>query len=211
MIIYCAADPIYFNYYFDLWAGQLNKFYPNHYKLIALYKPTNEVYDKCNYYNVNSVDVTNLFPENPTREHFYLLRWLNLPFYKNTNILATQINCLAVKTQEFPDIKVEQWRIQRPKRGYLGGVSAAIFTPKSAEKVVNHAKTLLDNPPLSDHPMNMWQIENLSQYQHKSEHQIKEKDLLPESVLPDYTYWITARTSNTWSHEKKIEALRKFI
>ena len=211
MIIYCAADPIYFNHYFDLWAGQLNKFYPNHYKLIALYKPTNEVYDKCNYYDVNSVDVTNLFPENPTREHFYLLRWLNLPFYKNTNILATQINCLAVKTQEFPDIKVEQWRIQRPKRGYLGGVSAAIFTSKSAEKVVNHAKTMLDNPPLSDHPMNMWQIENLSQYQHKSEHQIKEKDLLPESVLPDYTYWITARTSNTWSHEKKIEALRKFI
>ena len=40
---------------------------------------------------------------------------------------------------------------------------------------------------------------------------IKEKDLLPEAVLPDYTYWITARTSNTWSHEKKLEALRKFI
>ena len=147
MIIYCAADPIYFNYYFDLWAGQLNKFYPEHYKLIALYKPTKEIYDKCNEYNVNSVDVTNLFPENPTREHFYLLRWLNLPYYKNTNILATQINCLAVKTQEFPNIEVEQWRIQRPKRGYLGGVSAAIFTSKSAEKVVNHAKSLLDNPP----------------------------------------------------------------
>ncbi len=171
MIIYCAADPIYFNHYFDLWAGQLNKFYPEHYKLIALYKPNKEMYDKCNDYNVNSVDVTDLFPENPTREHFYLLRWLNLPFYKNTNILATQINCLAVKTQTFPNIEVEQWRIQRPKRGYLGGVSAAIFTPKAAEQVVEKAKTMIENPPTSDHPMNVWQIENLTQYQHKSEHQ----------------------------------------
>ena len=102
-----------------MWASQLNKFYPEHYKLIALYKPTKEMYDKCNDYNVNSVDVTNLFPENPTREHFYLLRCVKFTFYKNTNILATQINCLAVKTQEFPNIKVEQWRIQRPKRGYL--------------------------------------------------------------------------------------------
>ena len=39
----------------------------------------------------------------------------------------------------------------------------------------------------------------------------KEKDLISEENLPDYTCWITARTSNTWSHEKKLEALRKFI
>ena len=52
MIIYCAADPIYFNHYFDLWAGQLNKFYPEHYKLVALYKPNKGMYDKCNDYNV---------------------------------------------------------------------------------------------------------------------------------------------------------------
>ena len=62
------------------------------------------------------------------------MRWLNLPFYKNTNILATQINCLAVKTQEFPNIDVEQWRIQRPKR-VISSVSASIFTPE-AKKVV---------------------------------------------------------------------------
>ena len=37
------------------------------------------------------------------------------------------------------------------------------------------------------------------------------KDLISKENLPDYTYWITARTSNTWSHEKKLEALRKFI
>ena len=50
MIIYCAADPIYFNHYFDLWAGQLNKFYSEHYKLVALYKPNKEMYDKCSDY-----------------------------------------------------------------------------------------------------------------------------------------------------------------
>ena len=103
MIIYCAADPIYFNHYFDLWAGQLNKFYPEHYKLVALYKPTKESFDKCNNYGVTSVDVTDLFPQNPTKEHFYLLRWLGLPYYKNNNILATQVNCLAVKKQIFPE------------------------------------------------------------------------------------------------------------
>ena len=212
MIIYCAADPIYFNHYFDLWAGQLNKFYPEHYKLVALYKPTKESFDKCNNYGVTSVDVTDLFPQNPTKEHFYLLRWLGLPYYKNNNILATQVNCLAVKKQIFPEnINVDQWRIQRPKKGALGGVSAAIFTPQAAEKVVMQAKTMIDNPPKTDHPMNVWQIENLTQHQEKCEHQIKEKDLISKENLPDYTYWITARTSNTWSHEKKLEALRKFI
>ena len=211
MIIYCAADPIYFNHYFDLWAGQLNKFYSEHYKLVALYKPNKEMYDKCSDYNVNSVDVTDLLPESPTKEHFYLLRWLGLPYYKGENILATQINCLAVKTQNFPNTQAEQWRIQRPKRGDLGGVSACIFKPTAAEKVVDQAKTMVDNPPASDHPMNLWQIENLTQFKSKSEHQIKDNDLLPEAVLPEHTYWITARTSNVWSHEKKLEVLRKFI
>ena len=31
-----CAGLIYFNLYFDLWASQLNKFYPEHYKLVAL-------------------------------------------------------------------------------------------------------------------------------------------------------------------------------
>ena len=80
----------------------------------------------------------------------------------------------------------------KTKRGGLGGVSASIFTPEAAKKVVEKAKTMIDNPPTSDHPMNMWQIENLTQYQHKSEHQLKEKDLLAkQAVLPDYTYWIS--------------------
>ena len=103
-----------------------------------------------------------------------------------------------------------------PKRQTPDGSLIGARENNGANKVGNcnvsfNVWRTLSNPPTSDHPMNMWQIENLTQYQHKSEHQIKEKDLLPEAVLPDYTYWITARTSNTWSHEKKLEALRKFI
>ena len=132
-----------------------------------------------------------------------------MPYLYQQNILETQINCLPIKEMNLPTkLDVDQWRLQRPKKGGLGGVAAAIFTPEAARKVVDQAILMLKNPPLSDHPMNMWQIENLSQHQEKCEHQIKEKDLLPEAVLPDYTYWITARTSNTWPHDKKIEALR---
>ena len=209
MIIYCAADPLYFKHYFDLWANQLNKFYPNHYKLIALYKPTKETFSKCKDYNVNSVDVTDLFPQNPTKNHFYLLRWLALPYYKNTNILATQVNCLAVKTQNLPEnLDVDIWRISRIKRGNLGGISASIFTSQAAEKVVMQARTMLNNPPETDHEMTMWQMDNLKQHQEKSEHQIKVEN---KDNLPDYTCWITARTANVWTHEQKLKALRANI
>mgnify|MGYP003153803917 FL=1 len=57
MIIYCAADPVYFDLYFDLWNKQLNKFYNND-KVIALYKPTKSAVQKCKDYKVESVDVT---------------------------------------------------------------------------------------------------------------------------------------------------------
>jgi|TARA_B100000035_G_scaffold244192_1_gene212714 hypothetical protein len=203
MIIYCAADPVYFNLYFELWINQLNKFYDND-KIIALYKPDKTILQKCEKHNVESIDVTNLFPDNPTREHFYLMRWISLPYYKKVNILCTQINCLAVKKQSFPKITVEQWRIQRQKRGYLGGVSASIFTSNAAKKVVAQAKTMLAHPPKTDHPMNIWQIENLTQYQHKSEQQLKIEN---KQELQDYTHWITARTSTVWTAQQKINAL----
>ena len=212
MIIYCAADRNYFDLYFDLWAKQTSKIYPELRRHIALHNPTDEQKQKCVDHMIDFNDITEWFPENPTKNHYYLLRWLFMPYRYQQNILETQINCLPVKEMNLPTkINVEQWRISRPKRDTLVGVSAAIFTPKAAEKVVEQAKTMIDNPPTSDHPMNMWQIENLTQHQEKCEHQIKEKDLLPEAVLPDYACWITARTANVWSHEKKIEALRKFI
>ncbi len=137
------------------------------------------------------------------------MRWLALPYYKNTNILATQVNCLAVKTQNLPDnIDVDIWRISRIKRGNLGGISASIFTPQAAEKVVMQARTMLDNPPETDHEMTMWQMDNLKQHQEKSEHQIKVEN---KDNLPDYTCWITARTANVWTHEQKLKSLRANI
>ena len=43
----CAADPVYFELYYNLWIGQLKKYYPEYDKLIALYKPTEEIIDRC--------------------------------------------------------------------------------------------------------------------------------------------------------------------
>ena len=52
--------------------------------------------------------------------------------------------------------------------------------------------------------MNIWQIENLTQYQHKSEQQLKIEN---KQELQDYTHWITARTSTVWTAQQKINAL----
>ena len=211
MIIYCAADRNYFDLYFDLWEKQTSKIYPELKRHIALHNPTDEQKQKCYDHLIDFNDITEWFPENPTKNHFYLLRWLYLPYLYQQNILETQINCLPIKEMKLPNkLDVDQWRIQRPKRGQLGGVSAAIFTPEAARKVVDQAILMLKNPPLSDHPMNMWQIENLTQHQEKCEHQIKDK-FNKETTLPEHAYWITARSAGVWSHERKLEALKRFL
>ena len=211
MIIYCAADRNYFDLYFDLWEKQTSKIYPELKRHIALHNPTDEAKQKCYDHLIDFNDITEWFPENPTKNHFYLLRWLYMPYLYQQNILETQINCLPIKEMNFPTkLDVEQWRLQRPKKGGLGGVSAAIFTPEAARKVVDQAILMLKNPPDTDHPMNMWQIENLTQHQEKCEHQIKDK-FNKETILPKHAYWITARSAGVWSHERKLEALKRFL
>ena len=211
MIIYCAADRNYFDLYFDLWEKQTSKIYPELKRHIALHNPTDEAKQKCYDHLIDFNDITEWFPENPTKNHFYLLRWLYMPYLYQQNILETQINCLPIKEMNFPTkINVDQWRLQRPKKGGLGGVSAAIFTPEAAKKVVDQAIMMLKNPPDTDHPMNIWQIENLTQHQEKCEHQIKDK-FNKETTLPEHAYWITARSAGVWSHERKLEALKRFI
>ena len=211
MIIYCAADRNYFDLYFDLWEKQTSKIYPELKRHIALHNPTDEAKQKCYDHLIDFNDITEWFPENPTKNHFYLLRWLYMPYLYQQNILETQINCLPIKEMNFPTkLDVEQWRLQRPKKGGLGGVSAAIFTPEAARKVVDQAILMLKNPPDTDHPMNMWQIENLTQHQEKCEHQIKDK-FNKETTLPEHAYWITARSAGVWSHERKLEALKRFL
>ena len=211
MIIYCAADRNYFDLYFDLWEKQTSKIYPELKRHIALHNPTDEAKQKCYDHLIDFNDITEWFPENPTKNHFYLLRWLYMPYLYQQNILETQINCLPIKEMNFPTkLDVDQWRLQRPKKGGLGGVSAAIFTPEAARKVVDQAILMLKNPPDTDHLMNMWQIENLTQHQEKCEHQIKDK-FNKETTLPEHAYWITARSAGVWSHERKLEALKRFL
>ncbi len=211
MIIYCAADRNYFDLYFDLWEKQTSKIYPELKRHIALHNPTDEAKQKCYDHLIDFNDITEWFPENPTKNHFYLLRWLYMPYLYQQNILETQINCLPIKEMNFPTkLDVDQWRLQRPKKGGLGGVSAAIFTPEAARKVVDQAILMLKNPPDTDHPMNMWKIENLTQHQEKCEHQIKYK-FNKETTLPEHAYWITARSAGVWSHERKLEALKRFL
>ena len=212
MILYCAADPKYFEMYFDLWEKQTSKIYPEIRRHIALYNPTDEAKQKCVDHMIDFNDITEWFPENPTRNHFYLLRWLYLPYLYQQNILETQINCLPVKEQELPTKVKAQWRVQRGKPHTttgLGGVSAAIFTPEAAKKVVDQAVKMLKSPPDTDHEMNMWQMENLEQELCLCEHQIKDK-FEKETTLPPHAYWITARTAQAWTHDKKLEALKRF-
>ena len=212
MILYCAADRNYFDIYFDIWEKQTSKIYPELRRHIALYNPTLEQKEKCIENNIDFNDITEYFPENPKRNHFYLLRWLYLPYLYQQNILETQINCLPVKEQNLPTKVKAQWRVQRPKPKTttgLGGVSAAIFTPEAAKKVVDQAVKMINDPPESDHEMNMWQMENLEQELCMCEHQIKDK-YGEETTLPHYTHWITARTAQMWSHERKLEALKRF-
>ena len=212
MILYCAADPKYFEMYFDLWNLQTSRIYPEIRRHIALYKPTDRAKELCFENNIDYNDITEFFPQEPTRNHYYLMRWLFLPYRYNMNILETQINCLPIKEQELPTKVKGQWRVQREKPHTttgLGGVSAAIFTPEAARKVVEQAKTMIKSPPESDHEMNMWQINNLEQELVLCEYQIKDKHGI-ETTLPDHAYWITARTAQAWSHDKKLEALKRF-
>lgn len=212
MILYCAADPNYFDLYFDIWEKQTSKIYPEMRRHIALYNPTDEQKQKCVDHMVDFNDVTEKFPKNPERKHYYMLRWLFLPYRYNQYILETQINCIPVKEQELPSKVKGQWRIQRPKATTtgLGGVSGAIFTPEAARKVVQQAMIMIQDPPESDHEMNLWQMENIEQELCLCEHQIKDKRN-EEQHLPPHAYWITARTAQNWSHEKKLNALKRFI
>lgn len=205
MIAFCAADPNYFNLYFDLWASQMNRYYPKMQKIISVYNPNKDIAQQCKQYRVElrSADL----PENPQRPHFYLLRWLNLPFDANELILETQINCLPIRTQKFnQEQSAEHLRIARWKRGKPGGVSAAVFTPRAAEKIAAQAKTMLQDPIDNDHPMNHWQVKNLVTEYTVTEQQFKS---IGDTIEP-YTHWVTAGTSQSYTAAQKLKILQHY-
>jgi hypothetical protein len=217
MIIYCAANKPYFDLYFNLWAKQLEKYYPKYKKVIALYKCTSEDIQHANNKGVEVRDISNdpRMPKEPKLDHLYLLRWANLPYDLGENILETQINCLAVKGEQ--PIPKDNWGVEharicrykwKPQRGkILAGISAAVFTPKGAEKVVKQATEMLKDPPSGDHPMNMWQSKNLSNELVLGEQQYKHLN----HPLEPYTYWITAGTSAHYTPEQKLEVLNHYV
>ena len=213
MIMYCAANDIYFNEYFDLWIQQCNKFYPELQKIIAVYKPNSDISKRCKQHGVEMRDITKNMIDNPITRDFYLMRWLFLPFDVGENILETQINCLPVKKQHFEEQKVEHLRISRRKfndlgyPGTLGGVSAAVFSVAGAKKVVQQAKQWQNCAPEYDHEMNMWQIHNLTHDFSCTEQQFKIKN----KKIKDYTCWITAGTSNKYTAQQKKDVLTHYI
>ena len=211
MIAFCAANDKYFNLYFDLWADQMNKFYPEIEKRIAVYEPTQSIKNRCADKKI--ICVPAMLEDhrdndgNPYPNKMFMLRWRNLALVVDL-VLERQINCLPVKTQKFPKDNggVEHLRLCRPKRGTLGGVSAAVFTPEACRKIVDVAKVMLYRAPENDHPMNMWQEENLSFKLVQAEQQFKK---VKGELNPD-TYWITAGTSQFWTPEEKLNILRHF-
>ena len=225
MIIFCAADKKYFDLYFDLWAGQLNKYYPNERKIIALYQGTSDDIKHAADMGVEVKDVTNdkRFPSNPTRNHFYMLRWLHLPHEHGATILETQINCLAVKTQVInidnwgvDHVRISRWKVRKsiPVKGQIvkgqlkaGGISAAVFTPEAAKKVTEQAAIMINNAPENDHKMNEWQALNLSNKKVFSEQKVPHPYLKND---PD-TCWITSLSSTTTPVEEKLKSLKHYI
>ena len=210
MIIYCCADKKYFDLYFDLWASLWSKFYPTYKKVIAVYKPDDAVRKKCEMYNIELRDAK--LVDNPKREHFYLMRWLNLPYDKNEKILQTQINCLPIRTpynfekllkKETPHIRIQ--RNKGPKR--KGGLSLGIFNVEAAKQVVNKAKEMLDSPVTGDHTINKWQGKNIKYETIELEIQVKNKSRKIEKGI----YFITATTANLATHEKKLDLLNHYI
>lgn len=205
MIAYCAADPNYFRLYFDLWVTQMNLHYPGMHKIVAVYNPDQSVEQKCKEYGVELRTAT--LPNNPTRAHYYLLRWLNLPYDNEQYILETQINCLAVAKQNFEIQTVDHMRICRYKRNTISGISAAVFKPDAAKRIVTQAESMIENPFDGDHPMNSWQAHNLTWDKVLAEQQFKQKN----AKMEPWCCWITAGTSQHYTAEQKLELLNYYI
>ena len=72
MILCTSASPEYFDDYFDLWASQCNKFYPELKKHIALFKPSEKDIEKCKLYGVETTDLSHFIDKDePSREYFF--------------------------------------------------------------------------------------------------------------------------------------------
>lgn len=211
MIMYTACNNTYFDLYFDMWITCANKFYPDMPKYVAIGDATDEQLDRCLDAGAAPIPFAiRKQREDETwfnyRQIFFLLRWQHMPWQLNEHILETQINCLAVQTQHFDLAGIEHLRLCRIKRGKPGGLSAAVFTPDAAKKVTEKALSWNDNPPLGDHPINLWTAQNIPFIEMLAEQQFKTL----EETLEPWTCWITAGTSANFTHDEKIYILKHY-
>jgi hypothetical protein len=208
MILYSACDGKYFDMYFKYWAYCTNRFYPDMRKIVAVVAPSNAQVAYAKNAGVEVIPVTLPAKSQSTSDKdytgiYHLLRWWQLPWQQGEDLLETQINCLPIKTQPFGKMSVEHLRLCRLKRGDLGGVSCAVFTPDGAKKVAEEAAVKTKNPVWGDHPINAWMGKNLTNKSLLAEQQIKSYDF----ELEPYAYWITSRTSTFTAQEEKIKLL----
>lgn len=213
MILCTSASPEYFNDYFDLWASQCNKFYPELKKHIALFKPSEEDIEKCKFYGVEATDLSHFIEKNePKREYFFAMRWLSmLPLLETQeDLLLMQTNCIPIKRQTFVDFEEDMYRMGHFKKGQVAGISAQIFHHSTAVKVVEKAKDLIKSPPEFDNVMDMWMRNNFS---HKFElcvQKVTENDI----HINSYAHWIITLSSNgaiKVENDRKLNILKRFI
>jgi hypothetical protein len=209
MIAFTACDSKYFNMYFKYWAFTFNKFYPGMRKFVAIAHatPAQIAYTKRK-------DITPIIAGVPDKDPgvsdwdyigvYHSLRWRYLPWDQNDYILQTQVNCLPIKTQKFTDLKnIQHLRISRLKRGNPGGISAAVFSPGAAKAIAEESEKRLKNPTFGDHLINKWQGENIPSSTILAEKRISNANF----VIEKDTYWITASSIESVTHEKKIHLL----
>lgn len=212
MILYTACNNKYFDLYFDMWITCANKFYPRMKKYVAIGDPTENQLSHAEKLGCIPIpfDIRKPRDNEPGEQYkniFFLLRWQYMPWHLKKPILETQINCLAIKTQKFDEFEnVEHLRICRRKKGKLGGLSAAVFSPAAAKAVTEKALSWNNKPPVGDHPINEWTSQNIPYVTVLAEQQFK--DL--EGELEPQTCWITAGTSKHFTHDQKIEILKHY-
>ena len=239
IVITSACDMNYFNIYFKLWAKQFNKVYPDIEKIIYIYKPTKEALKLCKKMGIKAVSAELKNPDKPGA--FYLLRWLNLPFEHNKNILSTQINCIPIKRlgdaalqtkadhlrlgylkpwQPYAVIstsrgsgKVYEHITKDGKKKRIAGITASIFQPNIAEKIVQKAIELSGDPPNHDGIITTWKEET---FPCEITLAIQKVNGPPNKnftkKIEDYAFFIKApHCAGEYTNEKKLIILRSFV
>lgn len=92
------------------------------------------------------------------------------------------------------------------KRGNLGGLSCALFSPDAAKRIAQKAFALSYVPPQYDNVIDAWQLENIPHQKVLAEQQFGGLG----GKLESWCCWITSRTANVLTHDQKLEIIRHY-